>query len=395
MFIQREMAPLIIKAARQFPVIALMGPRQSGKTTLARMSFPSYHYVSLENLDTRRLAQEDPRGFLASFDAYEGGIIDEIQQVPELFSYIQGVVDEAARPGKFILTGSHNFALLESISQSLAGRVALFTLLPLTCDELAAADMLPATLQELLFKGMYPRLYAQEIDPAMWISDYITTYIERDVRRMIKITDLLAFQRFLKLCAARVGNLLNYAELARDADISSNTAKAWLSILHASYITFELSPHHENFTKRIIKQPKLYFYDTGIVCSLLQIGSAQELFAHPIRGALFESFVISQLYAYRLNRHLKPNLYFWRDVQGHEVDLLFEKSFGNLMPVEIKSTMTFQDALYKGINAWQKIAEQVGNPGYLVYAGDMTMQYKQHYLFGWRELKKLMVTLES
>lgn len=395
MKIKRALQPVLERMASQFPIVAILGSRQSGKTTLAKETFPNYTYVSLEDLDMRRIAQEDPRKFFASFAQGEGLIIDEMQHVPDLFSYLQGIVDEAYRPGRFIITGSQNFSMLESISQSLAGRVTLLTLLPLTVDELRQADMLSSSLEELLFKGSYPRLYAQPIEPEVWLKDYITTYVERDVRQLLKIGNILSFQKFITLCAARIGNTLNFADLARDADISPNTAKAWFSILEASYIVYQLAPHYKNYSKRVVQATKIYFYDTGLACSLLGIQSAQELFNHSLRGHLFESFAITEMFKYRYNAHKKPHLFYWRDMEKHEVDCLFEKRYDTLIPIEIKSNMTFNNTLLKGLSLWQKIADLQDMPAYLVYAGNTNVQYKHYQIFAWDSIKALMIKLEE
>lgn len=395
MKIKRALQPVLERMAGQFPVVAILGPRQSGKTTLAKDTFPNYTYVSLEELDMRRTAIEDPRKFFASFADSEGLIIDEMQNAPDLFSYLQGIVDETYRPGRFIITGSQNFTLLESISQSLAGRVTLLTLLPLTVDELRQADILTDSLEELLFKSFYPRLYAQPIDPEIWLKDYITTYVERDVRQLLKIGNILSFQKFITLCAARIGNTLNFADLARDADVSPNTAKAWFSILEASYIVYQLAPHYTNYSKRIVQTTKLYFYDTGLACSLLGIQSPKELFNHSLRGHLFESFALTEMFKYRYNAHKKPHLFFWRDTEKHEVDCVFEKRYGTLIPVEIKSSMTFSNSLLKGLSKWQQIAHLEDSPAYLIYAGNTNLHYMHYQIFTWDSIKQLMLKLEE
>lgn len=395
MNIKREIQPILERMASQFPVVAIIGPRQSGKTTLAKMTFPEYTYVTLEDLDRRRIALDDPRQFFAAFAQGKGLIIDEIQHAPDLFSYLQTIVDEAYRPGHFIITGSQNFALLESISQSLAGRVTLLTLLPLTVDELRQANLLAPTLEENLIKGFYPRIYAQPIDPEIWVQDYIATYIERDVRQILKIGDILSFQKFIALCAARIGSILNFAELARDAGVSPNTIKSWFSVLEASYIVYQLAPHYNNYSKRIIQTPKLYFYDTGLVCALLGIQSAQELFTHPIRGNLFESFAITEMFKYRYNAHKKPHLFYWRDTQQHEVDCVFEKRYDTLIPVEIKASMTFSNTLLKGISQWQQIANLENTPAYLIYAGDTNLNYMHYRIYTWDSIKTVMQKLEE
>jgi predicted AAA+ superfamily ATPase len=395
MHIKREIQAILERMARQFPVVSITGPFGSGKTTLAKMTFPEYTYVTLEDLDRRRIALDDPRQFFAAFAQGKGLIIDEIQHAPDLFSYLQTIVDEAYRPGHFIITGSQNFALLESISQSLAGRVTLLTLLPLTVDELRQANLLAPTLEENLIKGFYPRIYAQPIDPEIWVQDYIATYIERDVRQILKIGDILSFQKFIALCAARIGSILNFAELARDAGVSPNTIKSWFSVLEASYIVYQLAPHYNNYSKRIIQTPKLYFYDTGLVCALLGIQSAQELFTHPIRGNLFESFAITEMFKYRYNAHKKPHLFYWRDTQQHEVDCVFEKRYDTLIPVEIKASMTFSNTLLKGISQWQQIAHVENDPAYLIYAGDTNLNYMHYRIYTWDSIKTVVQKLEE
>ncbi len=390
MIIQREITPHLIEMANQFPVVALMGPRQSGKTTLVKETFPGYAYVTLEDLDTRSGASEDPRKFFASYANQKGLIIDEIQEVPELFSYMQGIVDQLNKPGFFIITGSQNFLMYEKITQTLAGRIALLTLLPLSIDELQQAKKLPATLEQTLLKGFYPRLYMHAINPSVWYSNYIATYVERDVRQILAIGNLISFQKFLKLCAARIGNVVNFAELARDADISPNTAKSWLSVLETSYIIKLLHPYYQNFSKRIIKSPKLYFYDTGLACFLLGIQNSDDLFNHPLRGALFESFVISELFKYQYNQIKTPNIYFWRDIQGHEVDCIIEKSYKDLIPVEIKAGMTVIPSFFKGILQWQEILNRKDLSGFIVYAGPDDFQRSHGTIISWKNIKKLM-----
>jgi len=389
MLITRQMMPRLKKLASQFPVVALVGPRQSGKTTLAQQAFPDYAYVSLEDLDIRSQAQNDPRLFLTSFDTAAGVIIDEIQEVPHLFSYLQGFVDRKQKPGFYILTGSQNFLLYEKITQSLAGRIAILTLLPLTVSELKNVNRLPATLEEVLFKGLYPRMYATKSEQEEWTAHYIATYVERDVRQILQISDVLTFQRFLKICAARTGNILNYAELARDTDISPNTAKAWISILQTSYIINILPPYYQNFNKRVIKSPKLYFYDTSLVCSLLGIKKAEELFTHPLRGALFESFAISELFKYCYNTAHKADLYFWRDQQDQEIDCIFEKSHDTLIPIEIKASMTINTHPLRYLNAWKSGANTTAE-SYLIYAGNQSFQSPEGHIVSWKEIEQII-----
>lgn len=390
MIIKRAITPHLESLAKQFPVVAVMGPRQSGKTTLVKETFPEYAYVTLEDLDTRLAAKEDPRSFFASHAKQKGLIIDEIQEVPELFSYMQGIVDREYRPGFFILTGSQNFLLHEKITQTLAGRIALLTLLPLTVSELETAGLLPDTIESLLIKGFYPRLYVQPIDIHTWCSNYISTYVEKDVRQIINITDLSKFQRFLKLCAARVGNLINYAELSRDCDISPHTAKAWISLLEASYIIKLLQPFYRNYNKRVIQTPKLYFYDSSLVCSLLGIRTAQDLDINPIKGALFESFVISEIFKYNYNHNKLPQLYFWRDMQGHEIDCIIEKSLDNTIPIEIKARRTVTTDFFKGLIDWQKITQQPTVNAQVVYIGDENLTRKNGHIYAWNSIAEML-----
>ena len=388
--IKRELESKLLTIAKQFPVIAITGPRQSGKTTLAKSVFADYRYISLENLDTRAYATNDPRNFLTSFDNATGVIIDEIQEVPHLFSYLQEIVDTKKRPGFFVLTGSQNILLQENISQSLAGRIAIFTLLPLSINELKLSDLLPKNVDEVMLKGFYPRIYSEQLDIQTWINNYINTYLERDVRQLININNLLTFQRFIKVCAARIGNILNYADLARDCDISLNTAKSWLSILEASYIIKLVQPYYKNFNKRITQTPKIYFYDTGIACALLGIKRTDELNIHPMRGHLFENMIIADTYKYNFNNNIIPNIYFWRDVQGHEIDCLIEKSFDKLVPIEIKSSMTISDRFFKTIIDWKKIIKETAIDSYLVYGGNENWIRREGQIFSWESVYEML-----
>jgi predicted AAA+ superfamily ATPase len=392
MIINREMKRILIDVAKQFSIVGVMGPRQSGKTTLTKETFPTYTYVSLEDLDMRLSAKEDPRKFFATYSQAVGLIIDEIQEVPELFSYLQGIVDKEYKPGFFIITGSQNFLMHEKITQTLAGRIALLTLLPLTIAELHTAKLLPDTPEEIMPKGLYPRIYAQSIDPVMWFSNYINTYVERDVRQVLQIGDVISFQKFLKLCAARIGNVVNYASLARDADISPHTAKTWLSVLESSYIIKLLQPYYKNFNKRVIKSPKLYFYDPGLACALLGIRTAQELYMHPMRGPLFETLIISELYKYHYNQGLPAPLYFWRDVQGHEIDCVVEQSYDQLVAIEIKAGMTVTSSFFKELIDWHTITNAQEQYSYLVYAGKENQERKHGHVIAWNNVKKIVIT---
>ena len=367
MLIQRTIQTDLIRLAGQYPVVTIVGPRQSGKSTLTRMSFPDKPYVSLEQLSLRDFALSDPVGFLDTH-AREGAILDEIQRVPSLLSEIQVRVD--ARPelkGAYILTGSHQLLLMESVTQSLAGRTAILKLLPLSLSERTEFVGIPSDVPHLLFNGFYPRIFADNLDPVEALSFYITTYVERDVREIMAIKDLAAFSRFLKLCAGRTGQILNASSLAVDAGINHNTARSWLSLLEASFIITLLQPHFNNFNKRLIKAPKLYFWDVGLACHLLGIERAEQVASHPLVGSLFETFVVTELMKQRLNRVREPRLYYWRDNAGHEVDLLHE-SGDAIIPIEIKSGATVPRDAWKGIEYYRSL-NQKATPGVVVYGG--------------------------
>ena len=331
--IHRFAETTITRLARGYPVVTITGPRQSGKTTLARASFPDKNYASLEDPDNREFAEEDPGGFLARFP--DGAILGEVHRCPELFSWLQGVVDTDGRMGLFVLTGSQQFGLLSGVTQSLAGRVGRVQLLPFSLSEITSAGLAPESLDEMLFNGLYPPIYDRHVAPVHWYADYVATYIERDVRQMVNVRDLSTFQRFLRLCAGRNGQLLNLSALANDCGISHNTARAWLSVLEASYIIYVLQPHHRNFRKRMVKTPKLYFLDTGLAAWLLGIQSKDQISIHSMRGALFEGWVLQELLKARYNHALVSNLYFWRDNTGNEIDILLENG-ERLRPIEIK-----------------------------------------------------------
>ncbi|MFH7326808.1 ATP-binding protein, partial [Desulfurivibrio sp. C05AmB] len=342
--IPRTAAALARELAGQFKVVAIIGPRQSGKTTMARAVFSSLPYVSLEAPDERDLAQADPRGFLARFPA--GGVIDEAQRCPDIFSYIQGIVDAKKQPGQFILTGSQHFGLMQGLTQSLAGRIGFVQLLPFSAGELAAAGLLAAERETSLLRGGYPPIYDQPVDPARWLDAYITTYVERDVRQLLNVRDLGAFQLFTRLCAGSTGQLLNLSRIGTEVGIDQKTARAWLGVLESSFIVFRLQPHWQNFRKRITKAPKLYFYDSGLAARLLGIEEERQLLTHPLKGALFETWVVAELLKNLANRGRKNNLYFWRSHDGHEIDILAEKGTG-LLPLEIKSGATLVDEWFK------------------------------------------------
>lgn len=375
-------------AVRKYPVTAVVGPRQSGKTTLVRRAFPKLAYASLETPDTRTFALEDPRRFLARFP--NGVIIDEAQRVPELFSYIQTIVDERKRTGLFILTGSQHFSFMEKISQSLAGRVSILKLMPFSMDELRRAKKLPRSLDRLMFSGGYPRIYDKRLDPTDWLQSYVETYLDRDVRQIKNVGDLSSFHRFIRMAAHRSGQLLNLSSLAGDCGITHNTAKAWISILEASFLIFLLQPHHKNFNKRLKRSPKLYFYDTGLLCYLLGITKSDDLSVHSMRGAVFENFILSELTKRRFNEGLRSDLYFWQDKLGREVDCVIQKG-ELLVPVEIKSGHTIGGDFFKNLNYWRKLSGTPAERSFLVYAGDQSQDRRDGRVLGWRDLRKLPV----
>jgi uncharacterized protein len=374
-----------LRLAAGFPILAITGPRQSGKTTLARALFPYRDYVTLEDPEQRTFALRDPRGFLDRFS--DGAIIDEAQRCPELFSYLQGVVDSRRRMGEFVLTGSQQFGLRSSISQSLAGRVGLVQLLPFSMAELAGAGVLPRSLDELLWRGGYPPLYDRPLTPELWFPSYVATYLERDVRQLLAVRDLDLFQRFIKLCAARTGQLLNLSSLAADCGISHVTAREWLSVLEASYVVMRLPPYYRNFGKRLVKTPKLYFLDVGLAAWLLGIRDTRSMNTHALRGALFETLVVSEFVKQRYNAAQPADLYFWRDNVGHEVDLLFEDGQG-LQAVEIKSGATFVDEWLDAARKWQKFTGDSAHAPWIVYGGDAGYSREGLRLLAWKDFAK-------
>lgn len=385
MILKRHAASIIQQKAKHYPVVVITGPRQSGKSTLAKALFSRKPYFTLEDLDHRQFATEDPRGFLGQFP--EGAVLDEVQHCPELFSYLQSHVDSQNKKGLFVLTGSQQFGLLSKITQSLAGRAGLVQLLPFTLSELQAAHRTPSSVEKLLFTGLYPPIYDRKIAPEIWLSDYVMTYLERDVRQLINVKSLRTFHLFLKMCAARTGQILNLSSLASDCGITHNTAKAWISVLEASYIIFLLTPHHNNFNKRLIKSPKLYFYDTGLACLLAGLQSSEQLMTHPMRGAIFETWVVSELIKGRFNQGLLSNLYFWRDNQGHEVDIILEQG-NQLIPIEVKSGKTIASDYFSGIEYWQSLSGQTSR-AWLVYAGKQDQKRSCVEVISWLNVDRL------
>ncbi len=381
--ISRQAEPTLLQLAKGYPVLAVTGPRQSGKTTLVRGAFPDRPYVSLEDLDTRDFAEEDPRGFLARYPA--GAVLDEVQRCPALFSYLQTRVDVDQRMGQFVLTGSQQFGLLSNIAQTLAGRVGLVQLLPFAMDELLHARVAVGSLDDLLWRGLYPPLHDRPLAPEQWFANYVMAYVERDVRQIVEVRNLSLFRRFLKMCAARCGQLLNMASLANDCGVSHKTIGAWLSVLEAGYIVFLLRPHHQNFGKRLVKTPKLYFHDTGLAALLMGIRDTAHLNIHGARGALFENFVISELMKRRYNQGLASNLYFWRNNTGDEVDVLIEQG-EKLTPVEIKSGQTFTPDFLGGLHKWMRLAGDTALPAHLVYGGDKDMTRSGVSVHSWQRV---------
>jgi len=393
--IKRTLSDKLLALARQFPVVSVTGPRQSGKTTLTRMVFRDYDYISLEDPDEREFAHGDPKGFLKRFT--DGVILDEIQRAPALLSYIQGIVDSDRSPGRFVLTGSQQLRVMEKVSQTLAGRTAIVILLPFSLYELLGEpssdpwkiDTLPDkrkkppfTLEKILYQGLYPRIYDKKLDAQDWLSAYYRTYVERDVRDIANIGNLETFQRFVRLCAGRSGQLLNHSSLASDCGVSHTTARHWISILEAGFIIHLLPPHHANFSKRVIKSPKLYFLDTGLLCYLLRIREPDDILVHAMKGAIFETFVVSELYKAFAHRGEMPPLYFWRDRTGHEVDIVVDTG-KKLVPVEIKSGETIVSSLLDGLRYFVSLGSPASKTGVLIHGGDALYRRENFVVRPW------------
>lgn len=368
MLIEREISEELKRAAAEYPVVTILGPRQSGKTTLARMTFPNKPWVSLEDPDVRMAAEADPRGFLAQFP--DGAILDEVQRLPVLLSYLQGVVDRQKGKGRFILTGSHQPRLHEAVSQSLAGRTAVLTLWPFSFGELRRYGALDDPF-EVIVRGCYPRVHEERLDPRRFYNGYLQTYVERDVRALLQVRDLSAFQRFLVLLAGRIGQVANMSALANDAGVTAPTLRQWLSVLLASYLVFELPPWFENVGKRLVKSPKLYFADVGLAAFLLGIQSADQARRDPLRGNLYENLIVMDVVKRLSNAGRRPEVFFYRDSHGNEVDLLIRRE-GVLVPVEIKSASTFSTAFLKGIQRFRQVApEGRVAAGFVLFNGEL------------------------
>jgi uncharacterized protein len=377
-FIHRKMDAVATLLLKKYPVLTITGPRQSGKSTFARMLKPGFEYINLEDIDQRRFATTDPKGFIERYP--KNVILDEVQNVPQLLSQLQVHTDKLGKNGLYILTGSQNFQLFEKISQSLAGRTALCTLLPFAMNELSEMKT-PKSWEEYCWKGMYPRLHHRSIKPELFYPDYITTYIERDTRQIMNIKDLGLFRKFMSLCAGRIGQILNMQDIGNSLGTDNKTVKQWLGLLESSYIIYLLQPFHNSFNKRVLKTPKLYFYDTGIASFLLNIRNANDLKTHFSKGALYENFVINELMKNCYNKRVQPNFHFFRDSNCNEVDLIIEQA-GFTYAVEIKSAKTINDSFFKGLNYYGALSKKKTKQ-VCVYGGADQYVYKNQQVTGW------------
>ena len=384
MFIKREIEKELLSLMEDYPVVTITGPRQSGKTTLAKTTFPGYNYCNLENPEIRQLAENDPNAFFTSFS--QPLIIDEIQRVPQLLSFIQVIVDEKNKKGLFLLTGSHQQSLREAVSQSLAGRTALLRLLPFSIKELLSANI-ELNRDKLIYTGFLPGIYDNKLNPTKAYRNYFQTYVERDLRQLLQVKNLSNFENFIRLLAGRVGQILNLHALSGDLGVSATTLTHWLSVLEASFLVFRLQPYFENFGKRLVKSPKLYFTDVGLVCYLLGIETPEQVTRDPLIGGLFENMVVLEAVKTRLNKGLDPNLFYFRDNNKNEVDLIYKKQ-RMLTPIEIKSAMTFNENLLKGIAYFQRTSNQA-QKGYLVYSGDLTFEKDNVHVINFKDVYKI------
>jgi len=385
-YIHRDLEKTALTLSRQYPIVTITGPRQSGKTTLVKQMFPEKQYINLENPDQREFARQDPRAFLSGLA--EGAILDEMQRAPELLSYLQEIVDDRQKNGLFILTGSNQFSLLNSITQSLAGRTVLLKLLPFSINEIMdwTKDF---SVDDFLFHGFYPGIYQEQRNPTIAYRSYYETYIERDLRQLIQIKDLAHFQHFVRLCAGRIGRLFNASNLSNEVGVSVPTIQSWLSIMQASYVVQMLPPFYENINKRLTKSFKLYFYDIGLATYLLGIENSQQLSRDPLRGALFENMVLMELIKSRIHRGLDPNLYFYRDNHQNEVDVVF-KHGSFLIPIEIKSAQTFHLDFLKGLKFFTKIFSERVTQGFLIYDGNIEQRLQQFQVINFRSMTQLI-----
>lgn len=386
--IKRAIEATILRDAKDYPAIAIIGPRQSGKTTLAKALFPDKHYKNLEEPEERAFALEDPRAFLKNRE--KGMIIDEFQRVPGLLSYIQTICDKEQVPGQFILTGSQNFLMMEQISQSLAGRISLFTLLPLSMDELAQTGISTGTMDATLFRGFFPRLHDRDLDTGRYYSNYIKTYLERDVRQLKHIGDLNLFRDFLLLCAGRTGQIVNYSSLGNDLGLSHNTVKSWISLLETSNIIYKLRPYHRNFHKQIIKSPKMYFCDTGLLCHLLGIEEPEAISRHFLKGGIFENLVIGEFLKGAYNRGKEITFHFWRDKTGHEVDLLITRGPQRRIALELKAGSTISGSFFSNLDYYGELDTGCAPPDrYLLYGGEEHQDRSRGKVRSWKETASL------
>lgn len=394
MFIKRDISKVLREYAK-FPVIAFLGPRQSGKTTLVTNAFPKHTYISFEDPELRAYAEADPKRFLNDYQNNHGIILDEFQYVPKILSYIQLIVDQQQKPGYFILTGSQNFLMNQQVSQSLAGRVGLLTLLPFSLNELKKSERLAAQSNDAIFKGGYPRIYDKKITPSVFYRSYIHTYLQRDVRLLTNVGNLRTFQKFMALCAGRIGQLLNVEDIATNCGIDRNTVNQWLSVLEASYIIFLLKPHFNNFNKRLVKTPKLYFYDTGLACALLGIRASKDLSLSPFRGPLFESFIIADLFKQYHNDGAEPPLYFWRDQNGRiEVDCIVDTGI-KIIPVEIKSGESIDSGYFEALSRWNEISETNPQDNFVVYGGEEAQKRGTGSVVSWERAGTLHAAIKK
>ncbi|GAA0878729.1 ATP-binding protein [Algoriphagus jejuensis] len=384
--LDRKLGSKIRESAEKLPIIVVTGPRQSGKSTLIRALFPDHIYQNLEDPELRQFANSDPKGFLGSNDSKM--ILDEVQNVPQLLSYIQVITDQAKIPGQFILSGSQNLLLMEGVSQSLAGRITLFNLLPFSLEEIHDTPYRLASFEEYILKGFYPRIYDMDLDPTKWLQDYLKTYVERDVRQLLNIGNLHTFRQFLEICAGRIGQLVNFTEIGNQIGVSYQTVNNWISILETSFVCYTLRPYHKNFNKRIVKSPKLYFYDTGLACALLNLRSVQDLNRHFAKGALFENFIINEVLKNQLNRELSPKNFFWNAAGSREIDLIMDVG-GKLIAAEIKSSRTLNSHFFDSLTYFQTVSGTPPEDSFLIYGGDENQKRSAANVINWQTLSSL------